>query len=278
MSGIKERVKKIAESNVALYFVWRCLQKAKYIWSRCSIILADLMRKRDKYCIICGHKVGKFLPFGIDEGIFTVHHIIGGGLRDNCICPYCKHIDRARWQYYVLTHHSNILRGECSVLHFAAEDHNAKLIQQNKKCRYITADIKPGRGDIVADITDLHMFEAGTFDYVIANHVLEHIPDEAKAISELKRVLKNDGAIILSFPICTDEPTYEDPSITTPEGRLKAFGQEDHVRLYGTDYKERLEKYGLEVTVYSPEKELTDAEVTYYGFIPDDVSIFCRKR
>ena len=275
MPGIKERAKKIAESNAALYFVWCCLRKVK----SCATLGWAILSGREKYCIVCGHRVAKFAPLTTTHSdIFRKYHIIGGWLSDNCICPHCGIWDRMRWQYYVLKNHSGILSGECSVLHFAAEKSNSALIRQNKQCRYITADIQPGHGDVVADITNMPVFADGTFDYIIANHILEHIPDEAKAISELKRVLKDDGIIILSFPICTDKPTYEDPSITTEAGRWEAFGQGDHVRLYGTDYKERLEKYGLEVAVYSPEKELTDAEITYYGFIPDDVSIFCRKR
>ena len=104
---------------------------------------------------------------------------------------------------------------------------------------------------------------------------MEHIPDTLQAFSELKRVLKPDGKIIISFPICTDMKTYEDPSITTPEGRLKAFGQSDHVRLFGTDYREIVEGYGLDVKVYSPQERLTPGEVERYALIPDDVIMIC---
>lgn len=276
MSGMKEKLKNTVKKIPVLYFMFRCVRKIKRIAVYCCLVCADLMRKRDKYCIICGHKVGKFMSGGIDEGVFTAHHIIGGGLRDNCTCIYCGHNDRERWQYYILKKYSGLLEvGKCSVLHFAAEKSNSDLIRRNRNCRYITADIEPGRCDVSADMTNLNMFDDNTFDFIIANHVLEHILDEAKAISELKRILKDNGKIILSFPLCTDMKTYEDSSITTPEGRLKAFGQTDHVRLYGTDYKERLESYGLEVKVYSPQNELTDEEITRYGFIRDDVSIFC---
>lgn len=270
MAGLKERLKNTIKKNAVLYSMLRYLRNFR----RVSV---DLMRKRDKYCLVCGHKVGKFLPSGIQEEVFTNHHIIGGGMRDNCTCPYCGCNDRQRWQYYVLKNYSGILEaGECSVLHFAAETSSSVLIRQNKKCRYITADIEEGRCDIVVDMTNMHMFGNDTFDYIIANHVLEHIHDETKAFSELKRVLKKNGVIILSFPLCNDMKTYEDSSITTPEGRLKAFGQTDHVRLYGTDYKERLENYGLDVKVFSPEDKLTDEEITKYALIRDDISIFCR--
>ena len=276
MSGIKERAKKVAEGNAFLFFLWRCLRVLKH----CTEIAADLMRKRDKYCIICGHKVGRFAPLLKTEDLPEVsrkYHIIGGVLSENCVCPYCREWDRHRWQYYVLKNYSGILEaGECSVLHFAPEKSNSDLIRQNRKCKYITADIEEGRGDIVADMTNLNMFGDDTFDYIIANHVIDDIADEAKAISELKRVLKNDGTIILSFPICTDiTTTYEDTSLATEEEKWEILGDRHSVRLYGTDYKERLESYGLNVKTYSPQNELTDEEITRYGFIPDDVSVFC---
>ena len=243
---------------------------------RCTRIASDKFRDKHKYCIICGHKVGKFYSGGISEEIFTRHHIIGGGRRDNCICPYCGNIDRARWQYYVLQHFTEITSAKgIRVLHFAPEPPNAKLIRSNSNCTYNTADIVPGRADYTADITNLFQFEDCSFDYVIANHVLEHILDEAKAFSELKRILKGEGRLIISFPICTDMPTYEDDAITTAEGRLKAFGQEDHVRLYGSDFREHIESYGLDVKVYQPEMVLTPEEIEKYALIRDDVMMVC---
>lgn len=122
----------------------------------------------------------------------------------------------------------------------------------------------------VIDITNIH-FEDSTFDYVISNHVMEHISDESKAISEIKRVLKRNGKWIFSFPICTDIDTYEDKSIVTDEDRLKMYGQEDHVRLYGRDYKERFMQYGLCINSFTPKDLLPKDEIIRFGFIEDDV-------
>lgn len=263
-------------SGIKNTFVYRCLRWGKRKIFRYVEIGLDMLQPRKKYCIICCHKIGKFKPYReVPTDIFRKHHIIGGWLTDSGSCIYCGSMDRHRWQYYILKNHTDILTRSCSVLHFAHEASNAKLIRSNKKCRYITADIEAGRGDYAVDMTDMKIFKDNTFDYVIANHVLEHIQDEAAAISELKRVLKNDGTIILSFPVCTDMLTYEDDSIITEQGRWDAFGQGDHVRLYGTDYKERLERYGLNVKVYSPENELSNEEIERYGLIRDDISIFC---
>lgn len=275
MSGIKERVTNFAKSNSFLWFIYRCFRWIKRRVIRCAYVCCDIFRKKNRYCIICSHKAGKFLSAGELGEIFRKHHIIGGGLRDNCTCIYCGSGDRERWQYYVLKNHTDILTSTCTVLHFAAESSNSKLIRSNRNCKYITADITPGRGDYAVDMTDMKIFGDKMFDYIIANHVLEHIQNESAAISELKRVLKDDGTIILSFPVCTDMLTYEDDSVTTEEGRWNAFGQGDHVRLYGTDYKERLEGYALNVKVCSPQDEFSMDESDKYGFIYDDVSIFC---
>ena len=140
--------------------------------------MAESQERTYKYCIICGRKVGFFAPFGIKEKIFTQHHIIGGGYRKDCIYPYCGSSDRTRWQYYVIKNHSGILNHECRVLHFAAEKFNSELIRTNTHCEYITADIQPGLGDYVIDMTDMTQFSDNSFDYFIANHVLEHIMDE----------------------------------------------------------------------------------------------------
>ena len=94
--------------------------------------------------------------------------------------------------------------------------------------------------DIRLDIADMN-FEDNFFDVIICSHVLEHVKDDQKAMHELFRVLKPKGIAILQVPISkTARETFEDFSITTPEGREKYFGQKDHVRIYGKNYKERL--------------------------------------
>lgn len=115
------------------------------------------------------------------------------------------------------------------------------------------------------------------FDYIIANHILEHISDEAKAICEMKRCLKDDSVIVLSFPVCMEIDTLEDEAYNTEELREKHYGQKDHVRLYGRDYKERLEKQGLIVEVFSPNEYLSEQDISLLGLIENDIVMLCRK-
>ena len=143
----------------------------------------------DRYkCICCNHNIKGFLPGG-EKGskLFAQNKVIGGGFRDNNICPVCGSSDRIRWQKYVYTHFTNILKEECTVLHFAPEDYIYTLIRKNINCDYYTGDIEIGKAQNRIDITDIQ-FRNDFFDYVIANHVLEHIIKMDKAFNEIKRV------------------------------------------------------------------------------------------
>ena len=229
-----------------------------------------LEKKTDSFCTLCGKTIDRFLETGVDVALFKEHHIIGGGKRDNALCPNCGGLDRNRWCQYVIMHFTNILYSKCMVLHFAPEKGVSDMIHTNNQCNYITADIERNKGMMVVDATNIP-FQSECFDYIIANHILEHIRDESKALAELNRVLKNDGTIILSFPICVDMCTYEDDSIITDDDRLQMYGQVDHVRLYGIDYQERLEKAGFLVEVKSPLQELSLDAIERYGYLKEDI-------
>ena len=230
----------------------------------------------DHYCLLCGNYFDNFEAGGSDFAIFREHHIIGGGLRRNFHCPCCGAVDRERWIYKVLSEKTGIFSESCRVLHFAPEPHIREVIKQNKKCDYYDVDIEIGRARHRIDMTDIP-FQDNTFDYIIANHVLEHIREEEKALQELKRVLKKSGKLILSFPICKDKKTEEDLGELSEEERIARFGQNDHVRLYGTDYVERLEGRGFCVYCYSPEDDLEEEQIERYGLIQGDVCIACGK-
>jgi predicted SAM-dependent methyltransferase len=99
--------------------------------------------------------------------------------------------------------------------------------------------------------------------------VLEHIPNDYDAIGEIHRILKPGGWAILQVPVSRVlETTYEDPSITEPDRREEAFGQFDHVRIYGQDYRTRLEKAGFMVKTYNPTKEKWKTNLNQYAINP----------
>ena len=127
------------------------------------------------------------------------------------------------------------------------------------------------------DITALE-YPENHFDFILCSHVLEHIPNDTKAISELFRVLKLGGWGILQVPFEIDrEKTYEDDSILSPEERKIAFGQYDHVRIYGLDYISRLSNVGFSVIKDLYIKSFNEKELFKYGFLPNEIIYKCYK-
>lgn len=215
-------------------------------------------------CNICNGNFRRFLPVGLKNNIAL--SLIGGGYRYT-LCPRCHSIDRERLIYWYIVHKTNILHSQKSIklLHIAPERNLQKIFKINNKIKYINGDINPMVADRKIDITDIN-FENDCFDFIICNHVLEHIQDDRKAMTELFRVLKTDGFAILHVPISKNaKETFEDFSITTPEGKEKYFGQIDHVRIYGKDFINRLEDVGFKVELYDIKKDLFIEDIRKYG-------------
>jgi ubiquinone/menaquinone biosynthesis C-methylase UbiE len=108
---------------------------------------------------------------------------------------------------------------------------------------------------------------------------MEHVDDYILAMSELHRVLKPGGwALIQSPQDMKYEVTYEDPTITDPKEREIHFLQNDHLRLFGRNYGQELEKGGFTVTEDRfVMDELTKEEVKRYSLPGEEIVYFCRK-
>ena len=228
-----------------------------------------------RICNLCRHSCESFLPTGHESQLFSELKVIGGGYRGNAVCPYCGSLDRNRWVFQILQEKTDILSARCRVLHFAPEEMIRKRIKENENCDYYAGDMVLSTENHQVDVTDIQ-FKDNFFDYILINHVLEHVPDERKAFDELKRVLKGNGTLILSFPVTLEAETFEDERIFSEEDRLRYYGQKDHVRLYGKDFKERIEEFGWQVSVYSPGKELSVQEAERNGFLLGDILLLCR--
>lgn len=169
------------------------------------------------------------------------------------LCPYCGSRSRTR-RLYQLLQERNALRG--NVLHFSPSRSLYRVFKQRKDFEYYATDFENEfLADFKIDITHID-FPNKKFDTTICFHILEHILDDEKAIRELFRVLKKDGVCFVQTPF-KEGKIYEDYAITDEEGRLKAFGQEDHVRVYSLEgLKDRLEKAGFQVSVLNFEEEM----------------------
>lgn len=247
----------------------------KYIIPFGIIVLYS--RKRNKsslnYCPICEQE-GEFLPMPST-----------GGIRPRAVCPHCGSLERHRltWLFVNRKVGSANIKKTQSMLHVAAEPSFGPKLRTIVGKKYLTADMYE-EADVKMDITDIK-YPDNNFDAIICNHVLEHVSDDVKAMTELYRVQKEGGWAILLVPIADMQKTYEDKKITSKKGRLIAFGQEDHVRKYGVDYADRLRSAGFKLKVYRAKDIATSAEIKQmslqedsklWGFTPTEI-YFCTK-
>jgi SAM-dependent methyltransferase len=198
--------------------------------------LTSLIFKGSKYhCPVCEKDFRKLLPYGYEN------------VRVNALCPNCLSLERHRLLWIYLKNETKFFTDHLKVLHVAPEQSFYKRFKKLDNLEYITGDLESPLAMYKFDIQSIP-FENNSFDVVICNHVLEHVPDFKKAASEIYRVLKKDGYAILQVP--TDKSrneTFEDPSITDPRERRRIFGQYDHVRIFGKNYPSELEKTGFTV-------------------------------
>lgn len=218
-------------------------------------------------CPICEKTFVTFLPFGLPPA----------PLRPNAMCPNCNSLERTRIYWKFLTD-SDFFSSQKNVLHVAPESELFRKFSTSPSIHYFPVDkftegYKYPKGTINMDITRME-YPNDKFDFILCSHVLEHIPDDTLAMSELYRVMKPGAWGILQVPIEMDRNnTYEDHSITSPKERQEAFGQFDHVRIYGKDYIERLKSVGFKVELNEFAKKIPADEMFRYGF-GDGESIF----
>ena len=166
-------------------------------------------------------------------------------------CPCCDAFDRDRLTaIYLENAFASFDRNRTyRLLEFAPGDALYKKLKSLPFIAYRSADLSRKTVDERVDMTDMAAYTGGSLDVILCSHILEHIPDDRKAMRELRRVLKPEGFAIVLVPLVVGvDETHEDPSMDTPELRWKYFGMGDHVRQYGKrDFIERLETAGLKV-------------------------------
>jgi len=191
---------------------------------------------KKKLCPTCGTEIIAFLPFGENS-------------RPNALCPNCGSLERHRATYIFLKENTRVFKENIDLLHVAPEKIFYDIFRNQENINYLTADLndKPSHVMEKMDIQDIQ-YPDNTFDFIYCSHVLEHVPDDRKAIDELYRVLKPDGKALILVPLNRSlDKTLEDPSYNTPELRLKHYLQSDHLRFYGLDFTDKLADAGFEI-------------------------------
>ena len=192
-------------------------------------------------------------------------------VRKNALCPGTLSLERHRLLWLYLDKETDFLNSNLKVLHVAPEQVFYKKFKKLKNWEYFTFDLNSPIADIKGDLTSTN-FKDESFDLIICNHVLEHIEDDKSALNEIYRILKFNGISILQVPINVKrENTFEDLSINSEIKREEYFGQYDHVREYGLDFKDRVEQAGFEVEMINYSKKISQDLVIKYGLMKDDL-------
>lgn len=216
---------------------------------------------------IDGKSFRMFLPYGY------------GTQRNNVLSPSTLSLERHRLLWLYLNDKTDFFtsKEKKKVLHFAPEQAFYKLFRNQKNLEYTTTDLFSPLADVKADICNLP-FEDNQYDVILCNHVLEHIPDDTKAMQELFRVLKPGGIAILQIPQdLSRATTFADDSITDQKERAKIFGQYDHVRIYGRDYFEKLRSIGFKVIEEDYTNEIAPELVEKYCLAKGEIIPVCFK-
>lgn len=228
-------------------------------------LLALLLRGRRYTDPIDGKTFRSFLPYGYEK------------TRENVLSPSTLSLERHRLLWLYLKRETDFFTRPAQLLHFAPEQAFYKRFRKLRNLQYTTTDLNSPLADVKADICDLP-FEDNQFDVILCNHVLEHIPDHLKALSELLRVMKPGGWGIFQVPQDLNrDATFEDPGITDPEERRRLFGQYDHVRVYGKDYFDILKSAGFEVEAVDYTQALGPEAIARYRLADGELIPLVRK-
>ncbi len=223
------------------------------------------MRGRNHTDPIDGKQFKSFLPYGYESP------------RDNVLSPSTLSLERHRLLWLYLKNETDFFTAPLKILHFAPEQAFYKRFRKLKNLDYVTTDLNSPLADVKADICNLP-FDDASFDVIFCNHVLEHIPNDTKALQEMYRILKPGGWGVFQIPQDLKRATtFEDDSITDRKERAKIFGQYDHVRIYGLDYFEKLRTIGFKVEEVDYTSQMSSEEIERYRLANGEIIPVVRK-
>ena len=216
-------------------------------------------------CPLCGHSVRRFIDHGYGHPVLDTRQVVGGMRRAADRCPVCHGCDRTRMMMLWLERAFAAAPGRrWRVLHVAPDLGLYLWLSRRAEVDYTASDIDAARyrhipGTVQADLTAAP-FDDASFDLVICSHVLEHVPDDRKAMDEIRRILVPGGQALLLVPFALDGAgTDEAPDLSDRAERIRRFGQWDHIRLYDRDdFLARLDGVGFETDLFVPFDSVPD--------------------
>ncbi|MEO9806317.1 MAG: methyltransferase domain-containing protein [Reichenbachiella sp.] len=241
-------------------------RKYLQLFSHVALKVVALFYRGNKVtCPVCESHFSKFVPYGRIA-------------RANALCPNCLALERHRLMWLYLKQKTSFFEAGQEVLHVAPELCFIKRFEEIHGDHYITADLESPLAKVKMDIHKMP-FEDDRFDVAFCNHVMEHVDNDIESMKEIYRVLKPGGWAIIQIPIFHPVPdvTLEDATVTNPKERERLFGQDDHVRLYGNDYPDRLRKAGFTVVEDDFVNTLSAEDQEKYALPENEIIHLCKK-
>ncbi|MDQ0417333.1 SAM-dependent methyltransferase [Croceifilum oryzae] len=230
-----------------------------------------MAHKSSYYCPCCKNHISQFVPW--PAGFFEPQSFkLENWNPKTGICSICMAMDRERLYVWFMERETDLVRANVSVLHIDPEKNVKNRLDTCSNLQYVCGDLKPldpwTKG---IDVTNLY-YEDQSFDVVLCSHILENILDDGKAMRELYRVMKVGGWGIMQVPLATNiKMSFEDERVVTPEDRTRAYGHQDHVRVYAKeDYIQRLESVGFRVELYNIAEKYSIEETHKLGLSKED--------
>ena len=258
----------IAEELGALMISMRTM--LGHLVRRSNRKIASIPGLKPKFCVACGHSVGRFLAYrggcAAQPPLMRALGMVGSDI-DNFECPRCGAHDRERHlQLYLAASELWSRMAGMRILHIAPERHLSQRILALSPVAYVRCDLHPETEEVKRVDIEAMPFADASQDLVIANHVLEHVEDDRRALQEIRRVLVPGGSAILQTPYSSIlQKTWSDLGIRSNEARLQAYGQEDHVRLFGKDIFARFAAGGLKPAVQTHAELLAEHDPEFFG-------------
>ena len=264
----------VASGLLAVMLFSFALRYTHFYYIYYSVVSAFLFKEKvgAVYCPCCGKHFRQFRDERYYDDADRFNPAVFSKQRQDVICDFCRSAPRHRIIASWAENNIALLKSS-KILYFAPEL-SMMLWFKRHGITVTTADLYDRRTDLRLDLTDIALPD-GSEDIVFCNHVLEHVPDYSRALSELHRIIRKGGMLLISFPIDPGADDVREDTNASVEERIRLFGQSDHFRVFGKNSRKILEDAGFEVDTISVES-LPDEIMPVKGPAEYDTNtIFC---